>query len=56
MAYAQLDDVMKLSERMLSYIAQRVLEDRPEELKLLERDTSKLALLLHFRGCITTMQ
>jgi asparaginyl-tRNA synthetase len=42
MAYATLDDVMSLSERMLSYIAARVLEDRKEELKVLERDTSKL--------------
>lgn len=42
MAYAHLDDVMALSERMLSYIAARVLEDRKEELKVLERDTSKL--------------
>jgi asparaginyl-tRNA synthetase len=42
MAYANLDDVMVLSERFLSYIAARVLEDRPEELKVLERDTTKL--------------
>ena len=42
MAYATLDDVMSLSERMLSYIAARVLEDRQEELKVLERDNSKL--------------
>lgn len=42
MAYATLDDVMTLSERMLSYIAARVLESRAEELKVLERDTSKL--------------
>ena len=42
MAYATLDDVMSLSERMLSYIAARVLEDRKEELNVLERDTSKL--------------
>jgi asparaginyl-tRNA synthetase len=42
MAYATLEDVMQLSERMLSYIASRVLEDRAEELKILERDTSKL--------------
>jgi asparaginyl-tRNA synthetase len=42
MAYATLDDVMNLAERMLSYIAARVLEDRSEELKVLERDTSKL--------------
>ena len=42
MAYAHLEDVMDLSERMLSYIAARVLQDRSEELKVLERDTSKL--------------
>ena len=42
MAYATLDDVMSLSERMLAYIAARVLEDRQEELKVLERDLSKL--------------
>ncbi|HZI60494.1 MAG TPA: asparagine--tRNA ligase [Pyrinomonadaceae bacterium] len=42
MAYATLDDVMTLSERFLSNIAARVLEDRGEELKVLERDTSKL--------------
>jgi asparaginyl-tRNA synthetase len=45
MAYATLDDVMSLSERMLSYIAARVLEDRKEELKVLERDTSKLEVI-----------
>lgn len=43
MAYATLDDVMTLSERMLSYIAARVLDSRAEELKILERDTAKLA-------------
>ncbi|HEX8284304.1 MAG TPA: asparagine--tRNA ligase [Pyrinomonadaceae bacterium] len=42
MAYATLDDVMDLSERFLSSIAARVLEERPEELKILERDTAKL--------------
>ncbi len=42
MAYATLDDVMTLSERMLSYIAGRVLETRAEELKILERDRTKL--------------
>src|SRR5438034_5280649 len=42
MAYATLDDVMSLAERFLSYIATRVLEDRARELKVLERDTSKL--------------
>src|SRR5438132_9325645 len=42
MAYATLADVMTLSERMLSHIAWRVLDDRGEELKILERETSKL--------------
>jgi asparaginyl-tRNA synthetase len=42
MAYATLEDVMTLAERFLSYIAARVLEDRKEELKVLERDTAKL--------------
>jgi len=46
MAYATLDDVMNLSERFLSYIASRVLEDRKEELKILERDTSKLEAII----------
>jgi asparaginyl-tRNA synthetase len=42
MAYATLDDVMDLSERFLSSIAARVLDERKEELKVLERDTAKL--------------
>jgi asparaginyl-tRNA synthetase len=42
MAYATLEDTMALAERMLAYIAARVLEDRAEELRILERDTSKL--------------
>jgi asparaginyl-tRNA synthetase len=46
MAYATLDDVMTLSERMLSYIAARVLEDRNEELKVLERDTARLEAIV----------
>jgi asparaginyl-tRNA synthetase len=46
MAYARLDDVMSLSERMLSYIAAQVLEQRSEELKVLERDTSKLESIM----------
>ncbi|HEY6046840.1 MAG TPA: amino acid--tRNA ligase-related protein, partial [Pyrinomonadaceae bacterium] len=46
MAYASLDDVMDLAERCLSFIAARVLEDRQEELKTLERDTSKLELIV----------
>src|SRR4026207_1134784 len=46
MAYATLDDVMTLAERFLSYIAARVLETRQEELKTLERDTSKLEAIV----------
>ncbi|MFN2530142.1 MAG: asparagine--tRNA ligase [Pyrinomonadaceae bacterium] len=46
MAYATLDDVMSLSERMLAYIAARVLEDRSEELKVLERETTRLQQIM----------
>ncbi len=46
MAFARLDDVMSLAERMLSYIATRVLEDRAEELKVLERDPAKLQSII----------
>src|SRR5215203_5006687 len=45
-AYASLDDVMSLSERMLAYIAAQVLDQRSEELKVLERDTSKLEAIV----------
>lgn len=41
-AWATLDDIMKLAEEFVSYIVARVLETRQEELKILERDTSKL--------------
>ena len=41
-AYADLDDIMKLAEQYLSYIVQRILERRKEELKTLERDTASL--------------
>src|SRR5207302_2484576 len=46
MAYATLDDAMSLAERFLSYIASRVLAERGEELKTLERDTSKLEAIV----------
>jgi asparaginyl-tRNA synthetase len=46
MAYATLDDVMDLSERFLSSIAARVLEERREELKVLERDAAKLEAIV----------
>lgn len=41
-AFANLDDVMELSEDFIVYIIERVLEQRKEELKILERDVSKL--------------
>ena len=62
MAYATLEDVMKLSERFLSYIAAQVLEKRSEELKVLERDTSKLEAIvapfprLHYDEAVKMLQ
>lgn len=41
-AFAELHDVMELAEALLVMIVQRVLEKRQEELKVLERDVSKL--------------
>jgi asparaginyl-tRNA synthetase len=42
MAYADLDDVITLAEGLVSSVVARVLDKRMNELKLLERDTSKL--------------
>jgi asparaginyl-tRNA synthetase len=42
MAFADLEEVKRVAEEMVVYIAGRVLENRREELKVLERDTSKL--------------
>jgi asparaginyl-tRNA synthetase len=62
MAYATLDDVMDLCERFLSYIAARVLDERAEELKVLERDTSKLEAIvppfprLHYNDAVRMLQ
>src|ERR1700686_2060082 len=61
MAFAGLDDVMGLAERFLSYIAARVLDDRVEELKTLERDRSKLEAIvppfprLHYDDAVTIL-
>ncbi len=41
-AYADLNDNMKLAEDFVAFIVQRVLENRQEELKKLERDTAPL--------------
>ncbi len=45
-AYYELDDIMKLAEDFVSFIVQRVLEERKEELEILERDISKLEKIL----------
>lgn len=42
MAYANLDDVITLAERLVASVVARVLDRRRHELTLLERDTSKL--------------
>ncbi len=42
MAYANLDDVIGLAERLVCAVVGRVLDRRARELKALERDTSKL--------------
>ncbi len=62
MAYAHLDDVMTLAERMLAYIAERVLETRGDELKILERDTAKLEAIvppfprMHYDDAVKLLQ
>ena len=42
MAYATLDDVKQVAEEMICFVVARVLENRQEELKTLERDVTKL--------------
>jgi asparaginyl-tRNA synthetase len=42
MAYADLDDVMDLAEQLIVSVVGRVLENRRRELKVLERDVTKL--------------
>lgn len=46
MAFYDLNDDMDLAEEFIEYIVQTVLRDRAEELKELERDTSKLEKVL----------
>jgi asparaginyl-tRNA synthetase len=41
-AYATLEDTMELAEQFVTFIVQRVLENRRAELEVLERDISKL--------------
>jgi asparaginyl-tRNA synthetase len=42
MAYADLEDVKRVAEEMVVFVLGRVLENRREELKTLERDVTKL--------------
>jgi len=42
MAYATLDDVKQVAEELVCFIVQRVLENRRQELAVLERDITKL--------------
>jgi asparaginyl-tRNA synthetase len=42
MAYADLEDVKRVAEQLIVYTVGRVLENRKEELKTLERDASRL--------------
>jgi asparaginyl-tRNA synthetase len=42
MAYATLDDVIELAEGLITFVVGRVLESRGAELKLLDRDVTKL--------------
>jgi asparaginyl-tRNA synthetase len=45
MAYATLDDVMDLAEALVVYVVGRALDRRKQELKTLDRDTTKLELV-----------
>ena len=42
MAYADLEEIKRVAEELVAYLVARILESRQEELKVLERDTSKL--------------
>jgi asparaginyl-tRNA synthetase len=62
MAYARLDDAIALAEKLVCAVVSRVLETRREELKTLERDTSKLENVrppfprLHYDDAIKLIQ
>ena len=43
MAFAHLEDAVKVAEGLICFVVERVLETRQEELKTLERDPAKLA-------------
>ena len=62
MAYANLDDVMNLGEDLITFISDRVLNDRQDELKTLERDVSKLEAIakpfprVHYDDAVKILQ
>jgi asparaginyl-tRNA synthetase len=62
MAFAHLQDAMKVAQDMIVSVVAKVLETRVEELKALERDTSKLANVqapfpwLHYDDAIKLIQ
>ena len=45
MAWSHLEDVMKISEELITHIVKKVLNERIEELSILKRDISKLELI-----------
>ena len=61
-AYATYEDMMDLGERMILAIVERVLSDRQEELKTLERDTTVLEAIsapfprLHYDDAVEMLQ
>jgi asparaginyl-tRNA synthetase len=62
MAFAHLQDAVKVAQDMIVFVVQRVLETRPEELKTLERDLTKLQNVqapfpwLHYDDAIKLIQ
>ncbi len=61
-AYAQLEDMMDLGEGLILAIVERVLNERGEELKTLERDTAKLEAIkspfprIHYDKAVEMLQ
>jgi len=61
-AYASYEDMMQLGEDMILAVVQRVLNDRQEELKTLERDTTVLEAIaapfprLHYDDAVKMLQ
>jgi asparaginyl-tRNA synthetase len=61
-AYAELNDIMELAEDFLTFIVQRVLENRRAELTELDRDIAKLESIqkpfprLHYNDAVRMLQ